>query len=1003
MSLWSRIERRLGDLADEILPDEYQGQVQQARALLDAGDVRPAIELLDALLRARPDHGPAWLLLGAARLESREPELALAAFEHAIAARRGDPEALVGHGTAALALGNLDAAIASLSKAVDEAAGERALLAEAYRGLGLAWRRKGEIDKAIRELRKAVVEDGNDTLARAALGEALLADQQLAGVPTGSDEARRHLERAAEAEDAPAIAFLALGRIALADGLPTKAAEHFTRARDLASAADSPASRVEMFEALVGLGDAALAEGGRAAAMTAHPLYLQALQLEPRRADLHARIADVHRAIGNHDAALASLDRALGLGAGEPTLRAALDAALGAGDVPRAVRFANDVLARDPGDPRALVARALGMLDAGQPDAARSMLALALSSRDEGRARVVESRLELEADPSRAAGQRAAAAALAALRVDPTDPAARAALSVARARELGLDGPVRREIAAVCDDLSAALATRADLGAMVGDVARAAADLETPLLVTVMGEFSSGKSSFVNAFIGHDVAPTGITPTTATINVVKYGREKGGRICRQGGEVEALGWDALFARLRALTPEEAREVDRVEILLPLEHLEKIHIVDTPGLNSILPEHEATARAFIARSDAVVWVFTASQGGKKSEKKALQSIRDEGRRVLGVLNKRDQLQPHEEAELVAYVSKELEGLVEVVVPFSARNALAWKTAGGPGGGGTGVARAKRGLGGNSQEPPRAEPEVASPAANNDDGNWGTLIGSLEERFFTQARQIKRAACARRLGTVISSARAVIQAEGDAVRAAADRLVAAAAEARGRGVAFIDGSVTRERRQLTLAQTELLRRAAREVLDLVRPRRIPFGSHSATPADREYLIALLDDGFAAAIEASRARVVGDLRRDLTAAALAVADAGAVLQADVRGDLIRLGEDRVEMVGAEVYARARAYLRGYLEGGYVESFFRNDLPKLELAEDATYHALVRSAPDLEREIALPLARAGAATLEAIATRLEHWAAVADAAVYDLDVGIGRALDSVSARLTS
>jgi hypothetical protein len=202
---------------------------------------------------------------------------------------------------------------------------------------------------------------------------------------------------------------------------------------------------------------------------------------------------------------------------------------------------------------------------------------------------------------------------------------------------------------------------------------------------------------------------------------------------------------------------------------------------------------------------------------------------------------------------------------------------------------------------------------------------------------------------------------------------------------------------------MAQTDLLRRAAREVLDLVRPRKLPFGSHSATPADREYLIALLDDGFAAAIEASRARVVTDLRRDASAAALAAGDSGAVLQADVRGDLARLGEDRVEIVGAEVYARARAYLRGYLEGGYVESFFRNDLPRLELGEDPTYHALVRSAPDLEREIALPLARAAAAALESIATRLEHWAAVADAAVYDLDVGIGRALDSVTARLTS
>jgi tetratricopeptide (TPR) repeat protein len=963
VSLWSRIERRLGDLAGELLLDDYHDQVVQARSLLAGGDTQAAIDVLEALLAERPDHGPAWLLLGAARLDHREPQLALAAFERALAARKGDPEALVGHGTAALALGLDDAAIASLSRAIDEAGGERALLAEAYRGLGLAWRRKGEIDKAIRELRKAVVEHGEDPLARAALGEALLADN-----PGARDEARRHLDRAAGDDDAPALAFLGLGHLALADGLPATAAQHFTRARDLASATDSPASRVEMYQALVGLGDAALAEHD---SFGAHQAYLQALQLEPRRAALHARIAEAHRAIGNHDAALASLERAIALGGGEAATRGALEVAIAAADTARAVRFANDVLAIDPADPRALVARALGMLDGGQPEAARALLTLALGARDDVRARCVQARIELASDPTRAGGHRAALAALAALRAEPDDVEARTVLSAARARELGLDGAPSRDIAAVCDDLSAALATRADLGHMVGDVARAAADLETPLLVTVMGEFSSGKSTFVNAFIGHDVAPTGITPTTATINVVKYGHDKGGRIIGRDGAVEELDWDALFPRLRALTADEARDVDRVEILLPLEHLERINIVDTPGLNSILPEHEATARAFIARSDAVVWVFTASQGGKASERKALEAIRGEGRRVLGVLNKRDQLSPADETELVGYVAGQLDGLVETVVPLSARRALDWRLSGG-----------------------------------DDDGNWAALIAALEERFFAQARQLKRDACGRRIGVVLAAARAELQAAGDEIRAARERLLAAAGEARAREAAFIDDAVARERRHLIDAQALLLRRAAREVLDLVRPRRLPFGSHSATPADRDYLIALLDDGFAGALDASRGRVVADLRADAAHAAAAAGDVAtlvAVLGADVRADLTRLGVDRVEVVDAEVYARARAYLRGYLEGGYVESFFRNDLPRLELAEDATYHALVKAAPDLEREVAIPLARAGAAALDAIAARLEHWAAVADAATYDLDVGIGRALESVDVRLSA
>ena len=68
---------------------------------------------------------------------------------------------------ALVALGSYEAALSPLGRAVAEAAGDRAILAEAYRGLGVAWRRRGDLDKAIRELRKAVAEDGADADARA--------------------------------------------------------------------------------------------------------------------------------------------------------------------------------------------------------------------------------------------------------------------------------------------------------------------------------------------------------------------------------------------------------------------------------------------------------------------------------------------------------------------------------------------------------------------------------------------------------------------------------------------------------------------------------------------------------------------------------------------------------------------------------------------------------------------------------------------------------------------
>jgi len=956
MSIWSRIERRIGDLAGDLLLDAHRDQLQHARALLAAGDSAEAIAILEALLGERPEHGQALVLLGAARLEAGQHAEARALFERALRVRAGDPEALVGLGEALAGLGQDEEAVAVFGRAVNESGGDRGVLAEAYRGLGLTWRRLGDTDKAIRELRKAVTEAPGDAIARAALGEALLADDA-----SHADEARRHLERAAGAEAPPAIAFAALGRLALDDGAAEAAAGHFGRARDLAD--DGPAGRVVRLDALLGLGDAALA---RRDAGAAHQWYLQALQLDPRRGDVHARLAAAHRAIGNHDAALASYDRAISLGGGAACLRDALDVALAAGAVDKAAQLAGDLLAQEPDHPRALVALALARLDGGQPEVARAMLGPALRA-DDAEVQVALARIEL-AGPGADAARRAADAALAALRREPRHEAARKLLAEARGRELGADLAPDADIRQVADLLERVVAGRRDLGHLVGDVARAAADLDAPLLVTVMGEFSSGKSSFVNAFIGHDVAPTGITPTTATINIVRSGRERSGRIVDADGRVTELPWDALVVYLRGLGADAASGIDRVEILLPLDALERVNIVDTPGLNSILPEHEATARAFIARADAVVWVFTAGQGGKASERRALERIRAEGKRVLGVLNKRDQLSDADVAEVVTHIRDQLGDLVELVVPFSARKALAWKRAGG----------------------------------GDDDGNWAALAGALEERFFAQARQLKRDACARRLAAVVAVARTSTDAGRSDAADAADAARKAAAGLDAATRAFGQIGVAAERRALADAATALYRRAAREVLDLVRPRRLPFSQHSATPADRDYLISLLDAGFEAALVAGRRRVHAELTR---IAGEALADAGALspaLGAEVPGELARMAADRTSLVLAQVFDRARAYLRGFLEGGYVESFFRVDLPRLELSEESAYHALVKSAPDLDREIAAPLARAGEEALSVLARRLEHWAGVADILAFDVDAGASRALEVVIAALT-
>src|SRR5262249_8117064 len=48
--------------------------------------------------------------------------------------------------------------------------------------------------------------------------------------------------------------------------------------------------------------------------------------------------------------------------------------------------------------------------------------------------------------------------------------------------------------------------------------------------LVVLGEFNHGKSTFVNAMLGSDALPTGITPTTASINHVVWGGNPAARV-----------------------------------------------------------------------------------------------------------------------------------------------------------------------------------------------------------------------------------------------------------------------------------------------------------------------------------------------------------------------------------------------------------------------------------------------------------------------------------------
>lgn len=133
---------------------------------------------------------------------------------------------------------------------------------------------------------------------------------------------------------------------------------------------------------------------------------------------------------------------------------------------------------------------------------------------------------------------------------------------------------------------------------------------DLPLTLTVCGEFKRGKSSLINAILEEDVVTTNITTETITTNKIRYGTHKnelllaGGR--RVGLSDEELQRDHLKTILAEL-PERASEM---ELRRPIDMLQQLAIIDTPGLGDAMEDYLTDVRKALQQTDVVVYVFSS---------------------------------------------------------------------------------------------------------------------------------------------------------------------------------------------------------------------------------------------------------------------------------------------------------------------------------------------------------------------------------------------------------
>ncbi|MCD4687146.1 MAG: dynamin family protein, partial [Anaerolineae bacterium] len=181
-----------------------------------------------------------------------------------------------------------------------------------------------------------------------------------------------------------------------------------------------------------------------------------------------------------------------------------------------------------------------------------------------------------------------------------------------------------------------------------------AADLQDMFfLVVVVGEFNAGKSTFVNALLGDEILPMGITPTTDAIELVRWFPKK----------QKDYAW---------------REPGIVrEWLHPHVGVPGVVIVDTPGTGSVFRKHERIAKDFLSRSDLVIFLLSAKRAFAETERLYLELAQNYGKKVVVVINQSDLLNRGERKDVQAFVQQQLREKLDLqpdIFMVSAREAL-----------------------------------------------------------------------------------------------------------------------------------------------------------------------------------------------------------------------------------------------------------------------------------------------------------------------------------------
>ena len=192
-----------------------------------------------------------------------------------------------------------------------------------------------------------------------------------------------------------------------------------------------------------------------------------------------------------------------------------------------------------------------------------------------------------------------------------------------------------------------------------------------PIILPLVGEFSSGKTTLINALTDSKCLESATKPTTATIYEVHFGAE----VCR-AEVINAEGARVDVSDLSTLKNDALADAQVVTLFDTSNRVpSSTIIVDTPGLSSPDPKHRQTLVDFLPKADGILLVADINQQITRSLTDFIQMIKLSQRPIYLILTKSD-TKSREDVELAkAYICKNCEiPLKQVAVVSATKDSL-----------------------------------------------------------------------------------------------------------------------------------------------------------------------------------------------------------------------------------------------------------------------------------------------------------------------------------------